>query len=579
MGIVIGGSAILQVAFFFIVSSASVYAELLGGTQTFSGLPIGTSPAIPGIFLIFIARYDKGQYSRPLLISITYILGNAICALVYPLHLFLGRIVSGFGFISFTYSKCFCADPRIVSVRRRTMVTGCLVLTQAVAFSAEPLLGGVLYKDGFGGSVFNGVTAPGCLLAGVFVAFWGPSLSTTAQAQGIPLQTEIEPESQPTQIDPFYHATTSLLSLTHSQTLCFFILGAWKANIALPDVLSSTPFSAGNFIAHGGLVSFSLLVLTTLLSGRLWDRFILGLGTSLGLTRLLLNLALLLAERVRSVSPFVSWALAAVGFNLASTCLSLLSNELPETYTRHASMAIQDSNYAGHLSGAVLGGSGVKMGMVGYVGVQLGVWDKRRPSVPCLPVDTFKFVRENDNGVGTTFNHRKFHIRTIQVKTLTAAEATTLAGTDPDYGARLLHEAIENQAMTPARKARLGGTKPLKHFDEIEQGFSPSHLIPCVEATPDSLLQACLFIYPDTQRNRLGVSSKQLPCNRPLDSTRTVDYQRGGRISYVSQKNCPNYDSSSQKLNLVGLGGAIDSQINVSKRQEIFDVSAYRDLS
>ncbi|PPQ80528.1 hypothetical protein CVT26_004311, partial [Gymnopilus dilepis] len=238
---------------------------------------------------------------------------------------------------------------------------------------------------------------------------------------------------------------------------------------------------------------------------------------------------------------------------------------------------------------------------------------------------TFKFVRENDNGVGTTFTYYKLHIRTTQVKTLTAAEATTLAGTDPDYGTRLLYEAIENandnasplaglfpqwtvsiQTMTPEQaKGEFANiafdvtkvwpqskfplreigklvldTNLLNYFDEIEQlGFSPSHLIPYVEATPDPLLQARLFIYPDTQRYRLGVNNRQLPCNAPLESTKKANYQRGGRASYISQKNRPNYESSSQKLNFVGPKGAIDSQINDNTRQEIFDGSAYRHLT
>ncbi|KAJ7062203.1 hypothetical protein C8F01DRAFT_1136863 [Mycena amicta] len=36
-------------------------------------------------------------------------------------------------------------------------------------------------------------------------------------------------------------------------------------------------------------------------------------------------------------------------------------------------MMIQYSNYAGRVTGAVLGGAGVQMGMKWYVGVQMGV--------------------------------------------------------------------------------------------------------------------------------------------------------------------------------------------------------------
>ncbi|PPQ73471.1 hypothetical protein CVT26_010170, partial [Gymnopilus dilepis] len=237
---------------------------------------------------------------------------------------------------------------------------------------------------------------------------------------------------------------------------------------------------------------------------------------------------------------------------------------------------------------------------------------------------TFKFVKENDNGT-TSFIYYKLHVRTTQVKTLTAAQATTLAGTDPDYGTRLLYDAIETanskpghtendfphwtvyiQTMTPEQAKgefahiafdvtkvwpqskfplrEIGklvlNENPKNYFDEIEQlGFSPSHLIPYVEATPDPLLQARLFIYPDTQRYRLGVNNKQLPCNAPLPETKIANYQRAGMASYVSQGNRPNYQSSTQSLNFVGPKGAIDSQINDNKRQEIFDGSAYRDLS
>ncbi|KAF8893182.1 hypothetical protein CPB84DRAFT_1783390, partial [Gymnopilus junonius] len=48
-------------SFFMIVSSASIYAELLGGTATFSGLIIGIPPAISGLSLLFISRYDGGM--------------------------------------------------------------------------------------------------------------------------------------------------------------------------------------------------------------------------------------------------------------------------------------------------------------------------------------------------------------------------------------------------------------------------------------------------------------------------------------------------------------------------------------
>ena len=74
--IIIGGNALFQVnelimwtfseltqvqfSFFVIISSASVYAERLGGSAAFSGLIMGIPTAFSGIALIFITRSDGG---------------------------------------------------------------------------------------------------------------------------------------------------------------------------------------------------------------------------------------------------------------------------------------------------------------------------------------------------------------------------------------------------------------------------------------------------------------------------------------------------------------------------------------
>jgi len=69
---------------------------------------------------------------------------------------------------------------------------------------------------------------------------------------------------------------------------------------------------------------------------------------------------------------FVCWALVALGFNLASTCtLSLLSKQLPDTWNSRISLAIQYSNYTGRVTGAILGGAGVKIGMKNFIGIQI----------------------------------------------------------------------------------------------------------------------------------------------------------------------------------------------------------------
>ncbi|AKK02142.1 catalase [Corynebacterium epidermidicanis] len=58
---------------------------------------------------------------------------------------------------------------------------------------------------------------------------------------------------------------------------------------------------------------------------------------------------------------------------------------------------------------------------------------------------------------------------------------------------------------------------PRNFFAQIEQAaFSPSNLVPGVGFSPDKMLQARGFSYPDTQRYRLGANFEQLPVNRPV---------------------------------------------------------------
>jgi len=88
---------------------------------------------------------------------------------------------------------------------------------------------------------------------------------------------------------------------------------------------------------------------------------------------------------------------------------------------------------------------------------------------------------------------------------------------------------------------------PQNYFAEIEQAaFSPSHLVPGVEASADPVLQSRLFSYPDTHRHRLGVNYQQLPVNAPI--VPVANFQRGGPATYISQGSRPNYQSTIQPL-------------------------------
>jgi catalase len=144
----------------------------------------------------------------------------------------------------------------------------------------------------------------------------------------------------------------------------------------------------------------------------------------------------------------------------------------------------------------------------------------------------------------------KFHFRTQQgIKNLSDAEAVDIVGRDRESHQRDLYEAIERndfpkwkmyiQVMpeTDAEKVpyhpfdltkvwpkgdypliEVGefelNRNPENFFADVEQSaFSPSNLVPGISVSPDKMLQARLFNYPDAQRYRLGVNYHQIPVN------------------------------------------------------------------
>lgn len=69
---------------------------------------------------------------------------------------------------------------------------------------------------------------------------------------------------------------------------------------------------------------------------------------------------------------------------------------------------------------------------------------------------------------------------------------------------------------------------PTDYFAQVEQiAFSPAHLVPGIEPSPDKMLQGRLFSYVDTHRHRLGANYLQIPVNCPFRS-RPMNYQRDG---------------------------------------------------
>ena len=82
---------------------------------------------------------------------------------------------------------------------------------------------------------------------------------------------------------------------------------------------------------------------------------------------------------------------------------------------------------------------------------------------------------------------------------------------------------------------------PDNYFAEVEQAaFGPSNVVPGISFSPDRMLQARLFAYPDAVLYRLGVNFYQIPVNAPKcpymsyhrDGKMRVDGNLGGTTSF-----------------------------------------------
>jgi len=192
---------------------------------------------------------------------------------------------------------------------------------------------------------------------------------------------------------------------------------------------------------------------------------------------------------------------------------------------------------------------------------------------------TFKWVNAEGRYVWV-----KMHFKTEQgVQNFTAEEAGRVAQQDPDHATRDLFETIGKggeaawrvfvQVMAPEDAARYRfdpfdvtkvwpqrdyplqpvgrmvlNRNPENYFAEVEQAaFSPSHLVPGIEASPDRMLQGRLFSYPDTHRHRLGVNYQQIPVNCPYATAgRAQTYHRDGFMAVDGNGGAgPNYAPNS----------------------------------
>lgn len=161
--------------------------------------------------------------------------------------------------------------------------------------------------------------------------------------------------------------------------------------------------------------------------------------------------------------------------------------------------------------------------------------------------NTYKLTKDG----GKSYVYARITFKTVQgIHYYTNTEAAEIAGTNPDAHVLDLQDAIKRgdypswdvyiQTIHPddiAKAAPLNifdmtkvwpksqfplrktgrvtlDTNPQNWFAEIEQAaFSPSNMVPGIAPSPDPMLQARMFAYPDAARYRLGVNYQFLPTN------------------------------------------------------------------
>ena len=183
------------------------------------------------------------------------------------------------------------------------------------------------------------------------------------------------------------------------------------------------------------------------------------------------------------------------------------------------------------------------------------------------------------NEAGEKFWVRYHFLSDQGVENLSNEEAEKLAGSDSDAHRRDLFEAIEagefpswtlsvqimpydeakDYRFNPFDLTKVWSKKdyprievgrltlnqnPTNHFAEIEQAaFSPSNMVPGTGVSPDKMLLARTFSYPDAQRNRVGTNYNQLPVNAP--KTVMNSYDKEGSMQYYHSGAAPVYAPNS----------------------------------
>lgn len=195
--------------------------------------------------------------------------------------------------------------------------------------------------------------------------------------------------------------------------------------------------------------------------------------------------------------------------------------------------------------------------------------------------NTYKFTKEDGS-----YYYIRIHFKTNQgIHYFTNTEGAQLAGTEPDRHILDLQNAIKAgdfpswdvhiqvihpdeissapvnifdmtkvwpKKQYPLRKAGrvVLDRNPSNWFTEIEQAaFSPSNMVPGIAPSPDPMLQARMFAYPDAARYRLGVNYQFLPTNAARSEV-YCPIERDGFMNFTKNYGAdPNYVGT--KLNPV----------------------------
>lgn len=191
--------------------------------------------------------------------------------------------------------------------------------------------------------------------------------------------------------------------------------------------------------------------------------------------------------------------------------------------------------------------------------------------------NTYKFTKSDGD-----YCYVRIHIKTNQgIHYFTNKEGARYAGTQPDLHIEDLQDAIKSghfpswnvhvqvirpggelssapidifdmtkiwpHKLYPLRKVGqiVLNQNPHNWFAEIEQAaFSPSNMVRGIEPSPDPMLQARMFAYPDAARYRLGANYQFLPTNAAKNEV-YCPTERDGFMNFTqSYGGDPNYIGS-----------------------------------